>query len=92
MQRDAEAEAEAEADTQDEVSVAAHTLESMRRDDFWMTPHAKKNKKKKKKAEGPANCAICGTSSTPLWRRSVEHGILCNRCGIRNRNPHMNRR
>jgi hypothetical protein len=30
-------------------------------------------------------CAICGATSTPAWRRSVKHDVLCNRCGIRER-------
>lgn len=35
---------------------------------------------------GDRICLLCGTSKTPLWRRTHEYHTLCNACGIRERN------
>ena len=31
-------------------------------------------------------CEICYTTSTPAWRRANGYNILCNRCGLREKN------
>ncbi|KAI7905341.1 GATA zinc finger-domain-containing protein, partial [Cokeromyces recurvatus] len=41
-----------------------------------------KHKIKKVESVSATECANCGTTTTPLWRRGPNGEIICNACGL----------